>query len=363
MIPASGRPEMAENVVEQIEQGNWLQMTEGQSSGRFRQPMMALAAGIGAAVIVMTLPHVYLEAIVGATGLSEFVPAASPPLGNTARGLIAVMACLVSASAIYYFLNRKGDSEMGVALREQITAASEIEKKSRFGFPKIGAKSWTRFLKKPKKDKARIMDLSDLPQLHKIGRGDEADIEDANIENEVDAPARASLFAEASEAVTAPLSGDDLAFDETAPEEAMPVETVPAEILSESMDMPAEEPLIEEVPVAEAEPEVAAFDGALTDDLTDLTIAQLADRLEAGLNRLKQLEAVTDAAIKAPAAPVDEAPVMSSSPSHRAAETQENVREDLGEIVTAEREANRHADMDAALKAALGTLEKMSGQR
>ena len=63
-----------------------------QDFARFKQPVMAVAGGIAVALVVATLPHVYLENIVGATGLSEIVPAAAPPLGNTARSLIAVVA-------------------------------------------------------------------------------------------------------------------------------------------------------------------------------------------------------------------------------------------------------------------------------
>ena len=45
-----------------------------QDLARFRRPVMAAAGGIAAALVVATLPHVYLEDIVGATGLSEIVP-------------------------------------------------------------------------------------------------------------------------------------------------------------------------------------------------------------------------------------------------------------------------------------------------
>ena len=64
------RPEMVENDVNSIEH----------DLTRFRMPAMALGGGIAAALVVATLPHVYLENMVGATGLSEIIPAAAPPL-------------------------------------------------------------------------------------------------------------------------------------------------------------------------------------------------------------------------------------------------------------------------------------------
>lgn len=357
---------MAENELEQTDQ-NWM---------RFKDPVMAVAAGAGAALVVVTLPHVYLENIIGATGLSEVLPAAAPPLGNTARGLIAVLAGLVSASAIYLFLNRKGSSDMGVALREQINAANPVEldyeaeanaKKSRFSLPKFDAKSLTKFLKKPKKDKARVMDLADLPQLRKLK---DEPIEEA---------ARPSIFAEPE--MESPLSEAIAPFDQPEPEEApaAEMESAPAHQAAEPMQPVTPAPAEPEM-VAVAIPEVAMP----VEDLSHLNIAQLADRLAAGLNRLKQLEAASAvvanvapqaAVVAEPAStpepapqavvqqPVVSEPVAAPAEPFQAAETFTppplKEVEQAGETMVAERQA----DMDVALKAALGTLEKMTAQR
>jgi len=122
------------------------------------------------------------------------VSAAAPPLGNTARGLIAVVAGLVSASAIYIFLNRKSNSQMGgsdmsLAIRRNLTPEPEVEKvesKSSFTLPKISlsTKSLTKFLKKPKKVSGEVTDLADLPNLRQA-------------DSHPDAPARAPIFAAA----------------------------------------------------------------------------------------------------------------------------------------------------------------------
>ncbi len=349
----------------------------------YRVPMMALVAGAGAALVTVTLPHVYLESIIGATGLSEIIPAAAPPLGNTARGLIAIMAGLVSASAIYFFLNRKGGSDMGVALREQINAANPIEsdleeevhaKKSRFTLPKFDAKSLTKFLKKPKKDKARVMDLADLPQLRKL-------------DDETDAPARPSIFAPPEAATMLPETippfeepaADEHAGEPAATEESAAVADIPAPLNPFVADAAQQAPA---VPV-EPEPGPAAMPDLVVpqEDLSALNIAQLAERLEAGLNRLKQLEmgramaigemppaAIADAPAETPqtaghepavahreTAPatdyVREATIFTPPPLKEVAQPAEVVMDD------------RQADMDVALKAALGTLEKMTAQR
>ncbi len=344
---------------------------------RFKDPIMAAAAGVGAALVVVTLPHVYLESAIGATGLSEMVPAAAPPLGNTARGLIAIMAGLVSASAIYYFLNRKGSSDMGVALREQINAASPIEldleeeakaKKSRFSLPKLDTKSLTKFLKKPKKDKARVMDLADLPQLRKV-------------DSEPQTPDRPSIFEEPAPAVSPPLAEAIQPFEEPVPAKPMSVEEapetspeVPTEIQMASEDIQPDSdvipPMVATPDAQQPTPAPAPVAEIAAVDLSDLNIAELADRLESGLRRLKQLEAgsvvaaemptasapvaaptVSETVAEAVAAPVSEAPVM-APPSLKEVEKSP---EDIAAV--------RQADMDAALKAALGTLEKMTAQR
>ncbi|MEO9498336.1 MAG: hypothetical protein ABJD75_14290 [Parasphingorhabdus sp.] len=327
---------------------------------RFKDPALALAGGIGAALVIATLPHVYLENIVGFTGLSEIVPAAAPPLGNTARGLIAVMAGLVSASAIYFFINHKGTSDMGVALREQINAAQPVELdqdeeegKRRFTMPKLAlnTKSLTRFLKKPKKknpDDKKVMDLADLPMLRDGDR-------------HPDAPARRPIFAESD--LGTPLASEIQTFEQEAPvaEQVVPAEPVAASVAAEPIPVVQEAAPLEldqpvgTVPATTVEEEQAAPQ----EDLSELSLSQLADRLEFGLRRLKQLELAsqTVASVTAdrevPAAPVAEPePVAATQPPLKPVETTlEDIR------------SNQQADMDAALKAALGTLERMTAQR
>lgn len=327
---------------------------------RFKDPALALAGGIGAALVIATLPHVYLENIVGFTGLSEIVPAAAPPLGNTARGLIAVMAGLVSASAIYFFINHKGTSDMGVALREQINAAQPVELeqdeeqgKRRFSMPKLAlnTRSLTRFLKKPKEknsDEKQVMDLADLPMLRDGDR-------------HPDAPARRPIFAESD--LGTPLASEIRPFDQEAPvaEQAAPAEPIAPPVAAESVsNVQGAAPLelnqpAETVPAPSAE---MAEQPAAQEDLSGLSLSQLADRLEFGLRRLKQLELASEtvasvtAEREAPAPVAEPEPVAATQPPLKPVETTlEDIR------------SNQQADMDAALKAALGTLERMTAQR
>ena len=55
----------------------------------------AALLGLGSLV----LPAVLLERAVASTGLASLVPAAAPPLGFTARAMIAVVAALAAAPA------------------------------------------------------------------------------------------------------------------------------------------------------------------------------------------------------------------------------------------------------------------------
>ncbi|WP_339692914.1 hypothetical protein [uncultured Parasphingorhabdus sp.] len=337
-----------------------------QDMDRFKQPVMAVAGGIAAALVIATLPHVYLENIIGATGLSEIIPAAAPPLGNTARGLIAVMTGMVSTSAIYLFLNHKpkflgGGSDMSLAIRNNLTTDAIDDGrggKSRFTVPKLNlsAKSLTKFLKKPKKVAGQVTDLRDLPDIKPADR-------------HPDAPARHPIFASSDLGV--PLTEKIKKFDEAAVdqdlaepvEESAPSISSGAPIVAEKMmDPPSENETSVDLPEDVAPQEKSS---APREDLTTLSLAQLADRLEAGLRRLEALETRDQVAppppIAEPAPTVDKTVALAEVPEARAPLAMPPLRSvDSDEPVAQD---NRQADMDAALKAALGTLEKMTVQR
>lgn len=350
------RLEMVENDVDLIEQ----------DMARFKQPAMAVAGGIAAALVIATLPHVYLENIIGATGLSEFMPAAAPPLGNTARGLIAVTAGLISMSALYLILNHnmkslEGGSDMSLAIRRNLTPESiddVQEGKSRFTVPKLNlsAKSLTRFLKKPKKSAGQVTELEDLPDVR-------------SADSHPDAPARHPIFA--SSDLGAPLADKIKQFDpsetdqdhvEPAEQSVSPPATPGPFVADKILHSPAEaDPTPVQSDVGSQADEMAAP----REDLAAMSLAELADRLEAGLRRLEALEsrgqaappqefpvASPDAEETIPLAQKSEEPAPVSIPPLRSVDSADiNIQD------------NRQADMDAALKAALGTLERMTVQR
>ena len=348
---------------------------------RFKNPAMAAVGGIAAALVIATLPPVYLENIIGLTGISEIIPAAAPPLGNTAKALISITAGLVTTSALFIFLNRKGGSDMGLAIRANLTteeASTEEGVKSGLSLSKFSLK---KLLQKPAKkgqgQKAKVMDLSDLPKLR------EAD-------SHPDAPARKPIFADSD--LGTPLAGQIKPFAEPVEKEskATTPEVTPASFVAEkSLQMPAEEaaldlsrnifaeteeqpvePVVQETapiiqqsaPVVQETVPVADPVAAVPkEDMSGLSIAQLAERLETGLERLKQLEiahrtgvvpaqTATHAPAGGPPAGFAEAP-LNVPPLKPVEQTEEDPQ------------AARQADMDAALKAALGTLEKMTAQR
>lgn len=355
---------MVETNVDQIEQ----------DFARFKQPVMAVAGGIAAALVIATLPHVYLENIIGATGLSEIIPAAAPPLGNTARGLIAVVAGMISASALFLFLNHKtksheGGSDMSLAIRKNLTAGlidDERESKSRFSVPKLNlsAKSLTKFLKKPKKKPGQVTELRDLPDIRPADR-------------HPDAPARQPIFA--SSDLGTPLSEKIKRFDQSVFQQGI---SEPQAMQSAEQAVQPEVTIAPLVPEQERQRQFEARSAdiqtenqsregeSVTDnvDMSDLSLTQLADRLEAGLQRLEALQMRERVEVSKPSSPAapdaedtaaspdfSEAPVPLAMPPLRSVDAV-----DLAEV---DQQDRRQADMDAALKAALGTLERMTVRR
>ncbi|MEO9634185.1 MAG: hypothetical protein ABJF89_05475 [Parasphingorhabdus sp.] len=347
----SARPKLVEIDVDPTEQ----------DMDRFKKPAIAIAGGIAASLVIATLPHVYLENVVGATGLSELVSAAAPPLGNTARGLIAVVAGLISASTLYIFLNHKlkflgGGSDMSLAIRKNLTPEPiepERESKLRFAVPKLNlsAKSLTKFLKKPKKSAGEVTELKDLPEVRPA-------------DSHPDAPARQPIFA-ASDLGT-PLDGKIQQFDQP---EAEPEMAEAVERPEPTIAQPA--PFVgEKVFAASPEADVApaAVQAPISTeqaDLSTLSLAELTDRLETGLKRLEALEMLkrnVEPQVTQQAAPIVEEPAPQAEVPEMAAPVAMPPLRSVASV-EADVQDNRQADMDAALKAALGTLERMTAHR
>jgi hypothetical protein len=97
-------------------------------------PIAAVMLGLACAVLVFATPDWRLERLVGATGLSSILPAAKPPLGSTARTLLAVLTA-VSVSGLLWaifrpieaFVHRKRVAESRAKARGSFIPAADIE--------------------------------------------------------------------------------------------------------------------------------------------------------------------------------------------------------------------------------------------
>lgn len=132
---------------------------------------MAIGAGIIAAVATMFVPTSMLEAVTGATGLSELVPATAAPLGDKARAIIAFATGAVTLALAIGMLSRSTaatQTATGSAVSDKIPAERELsettpllsqlqQRLGAFKFPKM---PWVR-----NGQSTDVYELSDLPQL------------------------------------------------------------------------------------------------------------------------------------------------------------------------------------------------------
>lgn len=72
-------------------------------------PIAAVMLGLAFAILAFNTPDWRLERLVGATGLASILPAAKPPLGNTARTLLSV-ATAIGVSGLLWAILRPIES-------------------------------------------------------------------------------------------------------------------------------------------------------------------------------------------------------------------------------------------------------------
>jgi hypothetical protein len=132
---------------------------------------MAIGAGIIAAVATMFVPTSMLEALTGATGLSELVPATAAPLGDKARAIIAFATGAVTLALAIGLLSRSSrtlDSTTGSASSNKTPAEGDESEsmpllsqlQQRLGAFKAPKMPWAR-----NEASNDVFELSDLPQL------------------------------------------------------------------------------------------------------------------------------------------------------------------------------------------------------
>lgn len=308
-------------------------MRKGVSNNQLKALAIAMAGATFAAVATMFVPVAMLETFTGATGLSELVPAAAAPLGDTARALIAFGAGVFTLAALALTLLRKDRTPQRLSPETAATPTDETQdahafkdRLVRISMPKM---PWS-------KGDDDITELADLPKLR-------------NGDSHPDAPPRRPLSAQQDLPVL-----DAAEIDVARPEKEhfVSVEadgSVPlADIQPLAVDMP---PHIAKI--AASNPPMAKGD-------VQPTLAEMVAQLEVAVaerqQQLAELEAVAAQLDRGHTAgrTADDTPVTEQPAEPQPVRIQRQPLEAVPAMV-------QDDDMDSALAAALATLQRMNG--
>ncbi len=136
--------------------------------------IMALGAGAAAAIAAMMVPVGIIESMTGATGLSELIPATGAPLGAKARAIIAFFAGAVTLMlAMGYLMRRNSETQPAYKSDYDSPGEDDIEASGSSLLSKLQTRMSgfkTSNITVPsmpwaKKHDDDILDLADLPQL------------------------------------------------------------------------------------------------------------------------------------------------------------------------------------------------------
>lgn len=328
---------------------------------------MASLAGAGAALALLSMPVGLLEMIASSVGLSEILPAAAPPLGLKARGLMAIFLGLM-AFGLAAALGR--ETKRANARTENQGRATRAAGGSIMGFALSKLTALARGRAGPVKTPIRaVASTSDEQAAPALRRADA----------HPDAPARAPIFAsrdfggldifprlKAEESAQAVLSHgfseESEALGDAAPGLPMsaasaalagtalrgPFDAVPdagLDIGAAPITLPAE--LTTDLAEPEAKTLLSVDTGRSDRPTGELSLTELTDRLERGLrarNEARQARAVhaLPAADDADAT----APVLAAIPPAEPVPVRASVADEV----------------DGALRAALGTLRGLTGR-
>jgi hypothetical protein len=330
-------------------------MPKSMPNSQVKAVAMAMAGATLAAVSTMFVPVAMLESVTGATGLSELIPAARAPLGDTARALIAFGAGAFTLSALTCILLRFD----GAPAQRPVPAQGPVQEIETsvpdwmvddeaekptfadrlarirlpvFALPKM---PWQH-------DEDAITELADLPKLR-------------NGDTHPDAPPRRPLSATQDLPV---LDLADVATEvsaEPAAAEFVAEETV-AEVAVSEVALPE--------PVAPVDAEIPTVASAAAEDVQP-TLAEMVAQLEAAVaERQKQLDELESvAAVLAVHQPVpaaeEDAHIEVVADADVSIEPTRDYRPTL-EVVH-DVAAVQDDNMDSALAAALATLKRMNG--
>lgn len=306
-------------------------MRTGVPSNQMKAITMAMAGAIVAAVAAMFVPAAMLEGFTGATGLSELLPAAAAPLGDTARAMIAFGAGAFTLAVLAAILLRQGSvanaaEAVPTALDDDMQGQTFKDRLARIALPKM---PWS-------KGEDDITELADLPKLR-------------NGDSHPDAPARRPLSAHQD---LPAIDLEEVAVDVAGPEDVVEIETAQAIPVTISPNDPVE------ISAPEVPPSIPA--PPMTQADIQPTLAEMVAQLEAAVaERRRQL-----AELEAVAAGLGAGQAVAGDTMSEVAEAQEISPEPARterpplEAVPA---SVKDDDMDSALAAALATLHRMNG--
>jgi hypothetical protein len=314
---------------------------------------IAVGASIIAAVAAMLVPTSILETLTGATGLSELVPATAAPLGDKARALIAFTAGAATMILALAYLLRRGETKnkasIQVASESHINQKGEVnmiamlkDRMSNISLPKM---PWSR-----DENSGDVLELSDLLKLRTA---------DAH----PDYPARRPISATSDLGNTnlygqcAPLPSVSLSAVD--PEVAVVAVQNDQEFVSPQQPVTAQEQLADDaISLAPIHAPTAPPVNSEQPSLSDL-VAQFEQAIEIRKAKLDDMEAVAEhlATKYHPAEADSEAPFAPAPAAPR--EAVPAPRPPL-EAVPVSRTSEDDEDMDAALNAALATLQRMN---
>lgn len=305
-------------------------MSKSVSNSQIRAIMLAMAGAIIVSVTFMFLPVRLLESAAGSSGLSELIPAARAPLGDTARALFAFGSGALTLSVLVYALLHFGTtSTKRIELEEptpdwahepeEAKAASRLArlKMPSLSIPKM---PWVH-------DDGDITELSDLPKLR-------------NGDTHPDAPPRRPLFAN----------------------QDLPVIDL-ADIATEMTPDPQSEIVVDESAAVSSDPDILSPLSVKQD--IEPTLAEMVAQLEAAVaerqKQLTELEIVAEQlASRTTAQPVHD-DIADVEEIADADVTFEPTRDGRPSLEIVPDFVVKDDDMDSALAAALATLNRMNG--
>ncbi|WP_241241975.1 hypothetical protein [Sphingobium algorifonticola] len=325
-----------------------------------RRPLMALLSGSAAALVMLSVPVPLLEMLVASTGLAEIMPAAAPPLGHTARSVLAGFAGMLGVG-LALALSAQGTPDIS---DDEEDAGEPDKGEGKMGFALSKLTSFTRGGRR----RATVTGLEAVEPMPVLRRAD----------SHPDAPARRPIFAsrdfDGTEPFTRPLAppapdATEAPVETAIPEAAVAEAPTPDEMLfgpdpapsdhGEGFVMPrAPAPLDDHVLLTEAI--VAQDDAVVRVSLDGLSLGELVDRFEQGIARRKALAQAAAASRRVAnvLAETGRAPAISSGTGEDAMP----VLADIPPVPPVAVRSDVDKDIDAALRAALNSLQQMTGR-